>query len=147
MKNNHATQRTIKLLRAMGFKVWKTEQWNSFARVRQDMFKIIDVLAITPDTTLGVQSTTWAGRRGHLGKLCLAECQNSSDWLAGPARRKLWLVSWRKELKKRGGKANIWVPYIDVINADLSVTALNLPEAANGLGCQDAADDSEDSSD
>jgi len=121
----------------MGFNCWKTEQWNAFAGIRQDMFKIIDVLAITSDSTLGVQSGTWKGRHAHLGKLCLKQATESANWVSNKARRKLWLISWRKVLRKPGGKAVKWIPYIDVINPDLSVTALNQQDLPSQFVCED----------
>lgn len=52
------TQRSLKHLRNQGYSVWIVEHWNSFARIRQDLFGCIDLLAIGHGETLAVQTTT-----------------------------------------------------------------------------------------
>lgn len=52
------TQRSLKYLRDQGYSVWTVEHWNSFARIRQDLFGCIDLLAIGNGDTLAVQTTT-----------------------------------------------------------------------------------------
>lgn len=51
------TQRSLKHLRNAGCIAGVVEKWNAFARVRQDLFGIIDVVAISPEgETIGVQA-------------------------------------------------------------------------------------------
>lgn len=53
------TQLTIRHLRAEGWPLIEiVEHWNPFARIRQDLFGFVDVLAVRPDETLAVQTTT-----------------------------------------------------------------------------------------
>ena len=52
------TQRSLKYLREQGYTVAITERWNPFARIRQDLFGFIDLLAIKPGETLAVQTTS-----------------------------------------------------------------------------------------
>jgi hypothetical protein len=52
------TQRSLKLLREQGYSVWIVEHWNHFARIRQDLFGCIDLLAIGNGETLAVQTTS-----------------------------------------------------------------------------------------
>ena len=52
------TQRSLKLLREQGYSVWIVEHWNHFARIRQDLFGCIDLLAIGHGETLAVQTTS-----------------------------------------------------------------------------------------
>ena len=53
-----STQLTLDHLRKAGYQlVQVVERWNAFARVRQDLFQIIDVLAVGEDI-VGVQTTT-----------------------------------------------------------------------------------------
>jgi hypothetical protein len=60
----------LELLRREGYVAQVTERWNAFARVRQDLFRCIDVLAIHPDQqgALGVQATTRANQAARLTK-------------------------------------------------------------------------------
>lgn len=52
------TERTLKYLRGLGYFAVVTERWNPFAKVRQDLFGIVDVLAVRRGETLGVQCTS-----------------------------------------------------------------------------------------
>lgn len=52
------TQRSLKLLREQGYRVAVVEHWNQFARIRQDLFGCIDLLALRDGVTLAVQTTT-----------------------------------------------------------------------------------------
>ena len=61
MAKTSPTQRTLKRLRESGEfpLVQIVERWNAFARGRQDLFGIIDLLAIdTKGNTVGIQVTT-----------------------------------------------------------------------------------------
>lgn len=46
------------MLESQGYRVAVVEHWNSFAKVRQDLFGVIDVLAIKAGETLAVQCTS-----------------------------------------------------------------------------------------
>ena len=53
------TQLTLRHLRATGWPlVQVVERWNPHARIRQDLFGFVDVLAVRRDETLAVQTTT-----------------------------------------------------------------------------------------
>lgn len=52
------TQLTLRYLTAEGYTAAVVEKWNPHARIRQDLFGFIDVLAIRPGETLAVQTTT-----------------------------------------------------------------------------------------
>ena len=51
------TQRSLAYLRDEGYLIAIVEHWNPFARIRQDLFGFIDLLAIRRDETLAVQVT------------------------------------------------------------------------------------------
>lgn len=107
------TQRTLKVLRDRGFKAAVVERFLRYAGAfgkRQDLFGIIDVLAISPEQTIGIQCCSGSAA-SHLRKLTEEKNQESYDWLACPSRS-LEIWGWRKILKKRGGKAKIWLPII-----------------------------------
>ena len=52
------TQRSLKYLRDQGWTATIVEKWNPHAKVRQDLFGFIDVLAIREGETLAVQTTS-----------------------------------------------------------------------------------------
>ena len=113
------TQRTLALLRSQGFKPWVVERFLGYAGKfgkRQDMYGIIDVIAILPDETLGVQCCSGTGSE-HWNKLTDEKNQECRDWIANPDR-KLQIWGWR-QLRKKGltkagkkKKGKIWVPKI-----------------------------------
>ena len=52
------TQRTLKQLRTDGFDCAIAEHWNPFAKIRQDLFGFIDILAVKKSIICGVQCTS-----------------------------------------------------------------------------------------
>jgi hypothetical protein len=56
--SNSPTQRSFERLRAQGFLPQTIERWNPHAKVRNDLFGFIDVLAIRKGEILGVQATS-----------------------------------------------------------------------------------------
>lgn len=53
------TQRSLRYLREQGWPLVEvTERWNPHARIRQDLFGFIDLLAVGPAGVLAVQTTT-----------------------------------------------------------------------------------------
>ena len=51
------TQLSLKHLRTEGYTCAVVERWNQYARIRQDLYGCIDILAIRPGATLAVQTT------------------------------------------------------------------------------------------
>ncbi len=69
-----ATRRTLEYLRKAGFPlVQVVEKWNPHAGVRQDLFGIIDVLAVGPGGVLAVQCTSGSNVAGRLAKVRKSE--------------------------------------------------------------------------
>jgi len=63
------TQRTLAHLRAAGYPlVQVVERWNPYAKVRQDLFGIIDVVAVGVDI-VGVQATSGSNVSKRVAKL------------------------------------------------------------------------------
>lgn len=117
------TQRTLKELRKRGYKVGIVERWLGFAGQfgkRQDLFGIIDIIAITPELTIGVQACG-SSFSAHIKKLVEEKNQESYDWLVSPYRA-LEIWSWRKVKKERGKAMMIWKPRIH----RLSLTELGI---------------------
>lgn len=63
------TQRTLKHLRDAGYPlVQVVERWNPYAGVRQDLFGIVDVLAVGSDI-VGVQATSASNVSKRVAKI------------------------------------------------------------------------------
>ena len=63
------TQRTLKHLRDAGYPlVQVVERWNPHARIRQDLFGIIDVVAVGADI-VGVQATSASNVSKRIAKI------------------------------------------------------------------------------
>ena len=112
-----STQRTLRALRERGLVAAIVEKFNQYAGphgIRQDLFGIIDVLALDPEKgVIGIQSTG-QDFAGHKNKLLEERNQECRDWLATPGTA-LELWGWRKIKLKRGGKAERWAPRVAVI--------------------------------
>lgn len=113
------TQRTLRALRARGLVCAIVEKWNQYAGphgIRQDLFGIIDVLALGPEGVIGVQSCGNAFS-DHWKKLTVERAEETSAWLSTPScTLELW--AWRKVKLKRGGLAVRWEPRVQVITLD-----------------------------
>ena len=85
-------QRSKKLMESLGATVAIVEKWNQFARIRQDLFGIIDLLGVNNDVTWAVQVTTLGHMKDHRDKM------QASPMLA-KLKEAGWLVElhgWRK---------------------------------------------------
>ena len=63
------TQRSLKYMREKGHLCWITEHWNSFARIRQDLFGFIDVLCLGENEIIGVQTTSYSNISARVKKI------------------------------------------------------------------------------
>lgn len=63
------TQRSLKKLRDAGYLCYITEHWNPWARVRQDLFGFVDILAVRGIETLGVQTTSGGNVNARIKKI------------------------------------------------------------------------------
>src|SRR5271156_211381 len=95
------TQLTLRELREKrGFPlVQVVERWNQFAHVRQDLFGIIDVFAVSETEIVAVQTTTNPNFSAHLKKM---QDSNALPILI-KAGIKVLLHGWSKN------KSNRWV--------------------------------------
>ena len=101
-KKTSPLQRSKKLLEGEGYTVAIVERWNPWARVRQDLFGIIDLLAIKPGHTVGVQVTTLSHRQPHIDKIH-----------ASPHFSTLKQAGWRIELHSWRELKDGWEPQIE----------------------------------
>ena len=64
------TQLTLRKLRDDGWPlVAVVEHWNPHARIRQDLFDLVDVLAVGPQGTLAVQTTSATNVAARIRKI------------------------------------------------------------------------------
>ena len=79
------TQRSKAHLEAEGYTVAIVERWNPFAKIRQDLFGFVDLLAIREGETLAVQTTSLNNVSHRVQKI--AEHQN-----VGAVRKAGWRI-------------------------------------------------------
>lgn len=104
------TQRTLKLYRESGYLCAITERWNSYAKIRQDLFGFIDLVAIAPGIVVGIQTCAGASHAARREKILALPAARA--WLeAGGA---IHVVSWSKR-KPRGQKRATWANRIECI--------------------------------
>ena len=90
------TQRSLKYLRADGWLCAVVEHWNSHARIRQDLFGVVDILAIRDGETLAVQTTS-TGVSARVRKIADAEATphiRAAGW-------RFHVHGWRKNARGR----------------------------------------------
>ena len=86
------TQLTLRELKEQGYLAAVVEKWNPHARIRQDLFGFIDVLAVKEGETLAIQATTDTNVPARVRKI--ADHENvpgvrKADW-----RIEVW--GWKK---------------------------------------------------
>ena len=67
------TKRSLALLREQGYLAEVVEKWNAHARVRQDLFGIVDILAVRDGETLAVQTTSASNVSKRVQKIAESE--------------------------------------------------------------------------
>lgn len=96
--------RSKQQLEASGYFVGRTEHWNSFVKIRQDLFGIIDMVCVKANETgvLGVQPTVGDRASDHLKKALANKVL--PVWLA--AGNRFVIHAWRKVGDR--GKRKLW---------------------------------------
>jgi hypothetical protein len=102
------TQRTLKLLRDLGYLVGVTEKWVPQARKRQDLFGFADLAAVHPahPATLYVQTTSGSNHASRRTKLQAL----SSVEVVKAAGNRVQIISWRRSARSRR-----WEPRIEEV--------------------------------
>ncbi len=92
------TQLTLRELKNNGWTCQVVEKWNPWAKIRQDLFGCIDVVAVHPDHkgVLGIQATT----KTHITTRCkkINDNDNAQVWME--AGNDLYVWGWFKEKNK-----------------------------------------------
>lgn len=99
------TTETIKKLKRDGYTVAIVEKWNAFAKIRQDLFGFIDVLAIRKGEILGIQTTSRANVNARIKKSLASP--HLKTWLLAGGRFEVW--GWSKKGKR--GQRKLWEVY------------------------------------
>lgn len=108
------TQRTLKFLRDGGHLAQVVERWNAYAKVRVDLFGVIDIVCVplSGKGIIGVQACAGASHAARRTK-SLAE-PRLLTWLNAGGR--FQIISWAKQGPR--GKRKVWVPRVEEITAD-----------------------------
>jgi len=117
---SESVQRTMRFLKAQGVICAVVEKWNAYAGehgIRQDLFGIIDIIAL--DTQKGVRGIQCCGQdfKAHIDKIYNQKTDETIAWLETPGTT-LEIWGWRKVKLQRGGKAERWSPRVQVITLD-----------------------------
>lgn len=86
------TQRTLAALRADGWLPAIVEKWNPHARIRQDLYGFIDILAVRDGETLAIQACSGSSTSARVDKITNHE--NLSAVRKAGWRIEVW--AWRK---------------------------------------------------
>lgn len=106
------TSRSLELMKARGYTVAITERWNPFAKIRQDLFGFIDLVAIRAGErgVTAIQTTSGSNVSARIAKI-RAEAR-AGIWLA--AGNHIVVHGWKKAGAK--GKRKTWQCREEVIN-------------------------------
>lgn len=106
------TQRTLARLRSEGWTAQVVEHWNAFARRRIDLFGVIDIVAVKPNVTLGIQTTSISNAATRKHKSLASPGLRA--WLEAGNQFAVW--GWRKI--SRGQKRPTWEPRVEVVTLE-----------------------------
>lgn len=101
------TQNSLKAMRSRGYLSAVVEHWNPFAKIRQDLYGIIDVLGVKEGSTLAVQSTSYTNVSARIKKVILSA-----------ATPTLLAAGWKFEIHGWHKKNNKWTCRVVEITKD-----------------------------
>lgn len=97
------TSRALQFCRAQGWRAAVVEHWNSYAKIRQDLFGWIDLVVLDGEQgVLGVQVTSRSNAASRRTKILASD--TLAPWLASGARAEVW--SFAKQGPR--GKRKVW---------------------------------------
>jgi hypothetical protein len=91
------TQRSLKYLREQGYIVHIAERWNAFAKIRQDAFGFVDLIAVGKGETVGVQTTSYSNISKRVAKITESEhlpVLREAGW-------RIVVHGWKKDAKTK----------------------------------------------
>lgn len=89
------TQRSLAWAREQGYMAEVVERWNAWAKVRHDLFGIVDIVCVARGATLAIQATSYPNVSARVEKM------RSSDALE-VLKAAGWIVvvhGWKKPAK------------------------------------------------
>jgi len=95
------TQRSLKMMRADGWLCAIVEKYNSFIKVRQDLFGFADILCVKQNEVLLIQTTSGSNVSERIKKI--QALQAAEIWLDSP-NRSIHVHGWRKAGPRGGVK-------------------------------------------
>lgn len=103
-KKTSPTKRSLDLVRGRGMVAQIVEHWNAFARVRQDLFGVIDVvvLDVANGRTIGVQTTSGPNVASRIQKIY--DTPTARAWVQ--AGNRLVVHGWAQRGAR--GKRKLW---------------------------------------
>ena len=107
-------QKTLRQLRQQGSICGIVEHFNQYARIRQDLFGFIDIVALLPDRGIVAIQCCTTDHASHKAKILANEV--APEWLKSGGKIEIW--SWRKLKIKRGGVAMRWTPRVEEITKE-----------------------------
>jgi hypothetical protein len=114
------TRRSLALLRLTYPLVQVVEHWNQYARIRQDLFGFVDILAVCQNTVVAVQTTTASNLAARRAKILASSA--ARFWLESPTRRIL-IHGWHKA-GPRGGRKTWQCRTVEVRPTDFETANL-----------------------
>lgn len=100
------TQRSLAVIKKRGGLYQIVEHFNIFAKVRQDLFKFIDILHVNEGKNHGIQVTSGSHHAERIKKIV----QDNEKTLA-QLKEAGWIISvhsWSKKKDPKGGKRMLW---------------------------------------
>lgn len=91
------TQRSLAEMRKRGYRCAVVERWNPHARIRQDLFGVVDLLAIGNGETVAIQTTSGSNVAARVAKITDSEAMpdmRAVGW-------KIVVHGWRKAANGR----------------------------------------------
>ena len=100
------TQRSLKMLRGLGYSVAIVEHFNSFTKTRNDLYGFADLIAIDDYETLLIQVTSGSHTSNRVKKILANDV--AKRWVGHPHRR-IEVHGWRPLVayRKDGSKAKL----------------------------------------
>ena len=90
-RNMSPTQRSLAYLRKQGLEPWVVEKWNPWAKIRQDLYGCVDILALGNKKTYAIQCTS-TGVSSRIKKI-----QESKYFpLMKECGWEIWVMGWSK---------------------------------------------------
>ena len=128
------TQRTLAELRKRGYLAGVVEKWNQYARVRQDLWGWVDIVALHPGTEelLFIQTTSTSNAAARVDKIL--KWPGTPALIALGTKRSVEVWSWRKVVSsskkgKRDGqeRRKVWEVKIDRVMSSSSLETAASP--------------------